>query len=134
MFCLQTLEAYVNNAYWGHGAFGISAASAAYFGKTPAQLDVGEASLLAALLPCPDELSPYANPSGALRARKTALAQMAGHGYLTDKEAREWADAPLPAKGASRHQKSCPLRLSCLCFLCINNMVFIQSATLEIGN
>ena len=97
MFCLQTLEAYVNNAYWGHGAFGISAASAAYFGKTPAQLDVGEASLLAALLPCPDELSPYANPSGALRARKTALAQMAGHGYLTDKEAREWADAPLPA-------------------------------------
>ena len=43
MFCLQTLEAYVNNAYWGHGAFGISAASAAYFGKIPVQLDVGEA-------------------------------------------------------------------------------------------
>ena len=92
----QTLEAYVNNVYWGHGAFGIAAASAAYFGKTPAQLDVGEASLLAALLPCPEALSPYANPSGALRARKTALAQMARHGYLTDDEAKEWGDAPLP--------------------------------------
>ena len=92
----QTLEAYVNNVYWGHGAFGIAAASAAYFGKTPAQLDIGEASLLAALLPCPEALSPYANPSGALRARKTALAQMARHGYLTDDEAKEWGDAPLP--------------------------------------
>ena len=92
----QTLEAYVNNVYWGHGAFGIAAASAAYFGKTPAQLDIGEASLLAALLPCPEALSPYANPVGALRARKQALARMARHGYLSDDEAKEWGDAPLP--------------------------------------
>ena len=92
----RTLEAYVNNVYWGHGAFGIAAASAAYFGKTPAQLDIGEASLLAALLPCPEALSPYANPVGALRARKQALARMARHGYLSDDEAKEWGDAPLP--------------------------------------
>ena len=69
----RTLEAYVNNVSWGHGAFGIAAASAAYFGKTPAQLDIGEASLLAALLRCPEGLSPYANPVGG------AEGSQAGH-------------------------------------------------------
>ena len=34
--------------------YGIAGAAAAYYGKTPAQLDVGEAALLAALLPAPE--------------------------------------------------------------------------------
>jgi len=58
-------------------------AAAAYYGKTPAQLDVGEAALLAALLPAPEALSPYANPAGAKRVRATTLHCMVGRCRLT---------------------------------------------------
>ena len=98
----ELLEAYLNNVYWGHGVYGIAAAAAAYYGKTPAQLDVGEAALLAALLPAPEALSPYANPAGARRVRSVALACMAKRGYLDDSQAKKFADAPLPASLALR--------------------------------
>ena len=63
------IEAYLNNVYWGHGVVGIAHASAAYFRKKPSQLDVGEAALLAGLLPAPEYLSPYKNATAAKRAR-----------------------------------------------------------------
>jgi len=53
----------------GHGVVGIAHASAAYFRKKPSQLDVGEAALLAGLLPAPEYLSPYKNVEAAKRAR-----------------------------------------------------------------
>ena len=31
----ELLEAYLNNVYWGHGVYGIAAAAASYYGKTP---------------------------------------------------------------------------------------------------
>lgn len=98
----ELLEAYLNNVYWGHGVYGIAGAAAAYYGKTPAQLDVGEAALLASLLPAPEALSPYANPTGAKRVRANALHCMAKHGYLTQKQADEFSAAPLPASLALR--------------------------------
>eukprot|EP00854_Cymbomonas_tetramitiformis_P013031 gene13031-15394_t len=58
----KLLESYLNNVYWGHGVYGIAAASAAYFRKKPSQLELGEAALLAALLPAPEYLSPYRHP------------------------------------------------------------------------
>lgn len=98
----ELLEAYLNNVYWGHGVYGIAGAAAAYYGKTPAQLDVGEAALLASLLPAPEALSPYANPAGAKRVRANALHCMAKHGYLNEKQAEEFAKGPLPASLALR--------------------------------
>ncbi len=98
----ELLEAYLNNVYWGHGAYGVAAAAASYYGKSPAELDVSEAALLAALLPAPEALSPYANPAGARRVRARALAAMAKHGYLEKRQADRFADAPLPASLALR--------------------------------
>ena len=92
----ELLEAYLNHVYWGHGVYGVAGAAASYFGKTPNELDVGEAALLAALLPAPEALSPYANPAGARRVRNTALACMAKHGYLDDAQAKRFAASPLP--------------------------------------
>ena len=50
----QLLEEYLNNVYWGHGIYGVTSAAAAFFRKTPRQLTLGEASLLAAMLPAPE--------------------------------------------------------------------------------
>ncbi len=51
--------------YWGHGVYGISGAAAAYFQKQPSQLTLGEAALLAAILPAPELYSPFINPTEA---------------------------------------------------------------------
>ena len=50
----QILEMYLNMAYFGHGAYGIAAASQTYFDKPASQLSLPEASMLAGLLPAPN--------------------------------------------------------------------------------
>ncbi|HWN06718.1 MAG TPA: monofunctional biosynthetic peptidoglycan transglycosylase [Steroidobacteraceae bacterium] len=49
----RVLEVYLNSAQFGHGIWGVEAASRAYFGKDAARLDRHEAALLAAVLPSP---------------------------------------------------------------------------------
>ena len=82
----QLLEEYLNNVYWGHGIYGVTSAAAAFFRKTPRQLTLGEASLLAAMLPAPESLSPYRSATAALRARSSVLKRMVDTGYISDDE------------------------------------------------
>eukprot|EP00899_Mesostigma_viride_P028524 jgi/Mesvir1/8857/Mv02754-RA.1 len=89
------LELYLNKAYWGHGAYGIEAAAEKYFGKLPADLSLDESSLLAGILPSPENLSPFQSKEKALASRKVVLNRMVEAGYVTRKEAAEAADAPL---------------------------------------
>ena len=49
----DVLQAYLNIIYFGRGAYGISAASMAYFGKPVEQLTVADGALLAALIQRP---------------------------------------------------------------------------------
>ncbi len=73
----RVLEVYLNSAEFGRGTWGIEAASRRYFGKPAAELDRGEAALLAAVLPSPRRLRAD-RPSGYLRGRQAwILAQMA---------------------------------------------------------
>lgn len=59
------LQAYLNIIYFGRGAYGISAASKAYFDKPVEQLTVAEGALLAALIRRPSTLDPAVDPEGA---------------------------------------------------------------------
>lgn len=54
----QILQGYLNTIYWGRGAYGVEAASVAYFGKPVQQLGLSEASLLAALIREPELADP----------------------------------------------------------------------------
>jgi hypothetical protein len=56
------LEAYLNSVYLGHGCYGAAKACLGYFGKGPGEVQLGEAALLAALLPAPEHISPFRNP------------------------------------------------------------------------
>ena len=47
----EILQSYLNTIYWGRGAYGVEAASRAYFGKDVGQLSLADASLLAGLDP-----------------------------------------------------------------------------------
>jgi membrane peptidoglycan carboxypeptidase len=61
----EVLQAYLNIIYFGRGAYGISAASKAYFDKPTDQLTVSEGALLAALIRRPSSLDPAVDPKGA---------------------------------------------------------------------
>ena len=65
----QVLQAYLNIIYFGRGAYGISAASKAYFDKPVEQLTVAEGALLAALIQRPSTL----DPGGRSRRRRRAV-------------------------------------------------------------
>lgn len=64
----RIIELYLNIVEWGHGIYGVGAASQKYFGKDPSKLTRHEAALLAAILPAPREWS--ANPAGSYVAER----------------------------------------------------------------
>lgn len=64
----EILRDYLNTIYFGRGAYGISTASQAYFGKPVAGLDVAQGAVLAAAIQAPSRYDPLKNPTAA-RAR-----------------------------------------------------------------
>ncbi len=62
----EVLQAYLNIIYFGRGAYGISAATKAYFDKPVEQLTVSEGALLAALIRRPSSLDPAIDSKGAV--------------------------------------------------------------------
>ncbi len=85
----EILELYLNQIYFGSGAWGIEAASQEYFGHRATQLTLGEAALLAGLPQAPSRLNPRENMAAALRRRKTVLRRMVSAGYITEARANE---------------------------------------------
>jgi membrane peptidoglycan carboxypeptidase len=79
----QVLESYLNIIYFGRGAYGISAASNAYFGKPVEQLTVAEGALLAALVQRPSTLDPAVDPEGATERWNWVLDGMVEIGALS---------------------------------------------------
>jgi monofunctional biosynthetic peptidoglycan transglycosylase len=81
----RILEVYLNVAELGDGIYGVTAAGQAFFGKRPADLQPGEAALLAAALPSPKRFS-VRTPSVYVRERATwieaQMAQLGGPAYL----------------------------------------------------
>jgi penicillin-binding protein 1A len=80
---------YCNQIYWGHGAYGVEAASQVYFGKPVGALTLEEAAMIAGIIQGNVRQSPYVNMDAAKRRRNYALERMAVEGYIT----REVADA-----------------------------------------
>ena len=65
----QILEQYLNYVYLGSGAYGVADAAWIYFSKTPEQLTVPEAAMIAGLPPAPSIYSPLVNPDLAKEQR-----------------------------------------------------------------
>jgi penicillin-binding protein 1A len=84
----QILEMYLNNVYFGEGAYGIGAASYIYFGKSPKRLSKAECALLAGLPQAPSRYNPFHNPELAVERRNQVLQNMVEAGELTEREAR----------------------------------------------
>jgi penicillin-binding protein 1A len=78
----EILHLYLNQIYFGSGAYGIAEAARTYFGKEIGAIDVGEAALLAGLPKAPTRFSPYRNPERAEERRRYVLARLADLGAI----------------------------------------------------
>ncbi len=94
----EILERYLNLAYFGDGAYGISAAANHYFSTSPADLNPRQAATLAGLVKNPVEFDPNVYPEKALQRRNTVLAVMARLGKLTPAMSDRYQSAPLALK------------------------------------
>ncbi len=83
----RILEMYLNQIYFGHGAFGVEAAARTYFGKSVSDLGLPESALLAALPRAPSTYSPFEHPEQARRRRAHVLNRMVEMGVLTKDQA-----------------------------------------------
>jgi len=80
------LQSYLNIIYFGRGAYGIAAASKAYFDKPVEQLNVAEGALLAALIQRPSTLDPAVDPEGAAERWNWVLDGMVTMGALSPQD------------------------------------------------
>ena len=91
----RILEMYLNQVYFGHGAYGVEAASRTYFGKSVSELNVREAALLAGLPRAPTTYSPFEHGEAAKRRREVVLRRMVDYGALNEPDAKRLARADL---------------------------------------
>lgn len=91
----QILEAYLNQIHFGHGWYGIEAASRHYFAKPATQLTLAEAATLAALPKGPAIWDPIRHPDRARQRRNLVLKLMAEQGYITTAQADAAARLPV---------------------------------------
>ncbi|MDU5396195.1 MAG: penicillin-binding protein 1A [Negativicoccus succinicivorans] len=83
----EILEMYMNQIYFGEGAYGIQTAANIYFGKTVSELDLAQCALLAGLPQSPNYYSPFSNLEAAKTRQATVLNQMAKYGFISQEDA-----------------------------------------------
>ena len=97
------LESYLNRIGFGGTSYGIASASYRYFGKTPDQLTIAEAAILAGIVRSPTAWNPYADLKSCKGRQTEVLKQMYDQGYISTKEYEdalvEQVHFRLPVKG-----------------------------------
>jgi penicillin-binding protein 1A len=91
----QILELYLNSIFLGRNAYGIQAASRAYFDKDVADLTLHEAAYLAVLPKAPSNYDPVRATERATGRRNYVLREMAANGFITEAERAAAAATPL---------------------------------------
>ena len=97
----QILEQYLNYVYLGSGAYGVADAAWVYYSKTPDQLTLPEAALIAGLPPAPSVYSPLVDEDVATERRSIVLERMQQAGFITASEAEQARTSPLNLKPAT---------------------------------
>ena len=85
----EILEMYLNTVHFGHGTYGVEAATKRFFGKESRFLTIDESAMLVGLLPAPASYSPIHHPDRAIRRRNTVLRLMRDQGYVARNEYEE---------------------------------------------
>ena len=85
----KILELYLNQVYFGAGAYGIHSAARVYFNKSPKDLTLSESSLLAGLIQAPSRFNPLETPERAFVRQDEVLGRMKATGAITQAQVDE---------------------------------------------
>jgi penicillin-binding protein 1A len=91
----EILQMYLNQNYYGRGAYGIQAAAQVYFSKNAWELTLPDCAILIGLLKAPNRYSPIEHPDRALARRNIVFNSLVEYGKLTRAEADSLKDLPL---------------------------------------
>lgn len=92
---------YLNQIYFGSGAYGVEAASKMYFSKHVKDLNLPECALLAGLPRAPNYYSPFNNPERTLERRAVVLKRMRELKYITEEEEKLANQYPINSEKVS---------------------------------
>ncbi|MBV8423937.1 MAG: PBP1A family penicillin-binding protein [Candidatus Eremiobacteraeota bacterium] len=91
----EILERYLNLIYLGSGAYGVQAAAHTYFGTDVGKLTLGQAAMLAGIVPAPSDYSPYVNMDLARERQRHVLDRMVANGFINRQAANDAAEEPI---------------------------------------
>lgn len=91
----EIIEMYLNQYYFGRGAYGIAAAARTFFDKEPSALTTNDCAVLIGLLKGPNINSPFKNPDKAVQARNRVLYSYYEVGGLNESEYDSLRNEPL---------------------------------------
>ena len=99
----EILERYLNQVYFGNGAYGVEMASRLFFGKSARELTLPEAALLAGVIQAPSRYSPFDNFPAAKRRQEVVLDRMVELGFLRPDQAEAAKKARLQVSPGPRN-------------------------------
>ncbi|MFH1984887.1 MAG: PBP1A family penicillin-binding protein [Pseudomonadota bacterium] len=91
----EIITLYLNQVYFGSGAYGIAAAAGTFFGKSVEALTLAECALIAGMPKAPSVYTPLVNPALAVKRRNMVLRQMVDTGAITTEAYQQAAVEPL---------------------------------------
>jgi len=99
----QILQEYLNEVYFGHGAYGVASAAEFYFAKTAADLNLQQSALLAGLISSPAQWDPIDHPDAALARRNEVLSRMRDLGWISSTQYEEASTSRIKLSGKKRN-------------------------------
>lgn len=100
----EILQMYLNQVYFGSGAYGVESASRIFFGKSAKDLSLSECALIAGMPRAPSRYSPLINKELALKRRNIILKQMKDTGIITASACDEAVKEPIIAGKQSKKE------------------------------
>ncbi|MBL93420.1 MAG: hypothetical protein CMH56_16590 [Myxococcales bacterium] len=94
----EILHLYLNQIYFGKGAYGVEQAALTYYGTSARDITLGQAAVLASIPKSPSRINPHANPERVRERRQYVLEQMLGHNMISQDDFESAQTEPI------RHQ------------------------------
>ncbi|KAA9011874.1 transglycosylase domain-containing protein [Niallia endozanthoxylica] len=101
----EIIERYLNQIYFGEGAWGIQRAAQVYFGKNASELTLSESAMLAGLIKAPSAYSPLKNFEKAVERRDIVLELMKGEGYIDQSDIDKAMEQEIVLEGRKMDDK-----------------------------
>ncbi|MGD8256661.1 MAG: PBP1A family penicillin-binding protein, partial [Desulfobacterales bacterium] len=104
----EILEMYLNQVYFGSGAYGVESAAQLFFGKPVQDLNLTECALIAGMPKSPSRYSPFVNRDLALKRKNIVLRQMLDTGIIADSTYHQAVDSKIQIESRKKKTKNAP--------------------------